>query len=444
MFSWLKLWWFKEKLLHGNFDARLAAAAALGKLGDARAVEPLVAALNDANDEMKRAAARALGKLGAVEPLLEAIRDKYCHVTETAVEALVGVGAVEPLLAALTDSNKRVRGAAAEALLALGWWPANAKQRVALAIARGCFDECAAEGEVALQSLLAALKDSDSDVQSGAAQALGKLGDVRAVEPLLAKLKDINSDPWRVAARALSALGEKRAVDTLAETEASWYNHSDAAVVEALINLDASVVSRVITELKYTYSDTPRGKLTARALSVEGVKLAVNILFGKTYDDTRSEPAVAEALGKLGDKPAVEPLLAMLKDGLVSNTSRKAAAGALALAGSAQRPRIRGHWEWQADPREVREAIQRARQRCEPDQHQPPERRSCIPVPNTLAGGRQTGKKRGIPFTGNQMACLPPAKKWRAGQAGKAKSQTVLGSAGGWQPFIWWPSGETA
>ncbi|HSK00058.1 MAG TPA: HEAT repeat domain-containing protein [Kofleriaceae bacterium] len=44
--------------------ARLAAAAALGKLGDRRAMKPLVAALRDPSPQIRAVAAAALGKLG--------------------------------------------------------------------------------------------------------------------------------------------------------------------------------------------------------------------------------------------------------------------------------------------------------------------------------------------------------------------------------------------
>ena len=52
---------------------RRAAAEALGQLGDKRAVEPLIAALQDDVENVRQAAAEALGQLGderAVEPLI--------------------------------------------------------------------------------------------------------------------------------------------------------------------------------------------------------------------------------------------------------------------------------------------------------------------------------------------------------------------------------------
>jgi HEAT repeat protein len=56
---------------------RRAAAEALGQLGDARAVEPLIARLGDAAWNVRRAAAEALVKIGApaVEPLIGRLGD---------------------------------------------------------------------------------------------------------------------------------------------------------------------------------------------------------------------------------------------------------------------------------------------------------------------------------------------------------------------------------
>ncbi len=45
-------------------------------------------------------------------------------------------------------------------------------------------------GYPVVEALIAALKDPDRDIRGGAARALGKIGDVRAVEPLIGALKD--------------------------------------------------------------------------------------------------------------------------------------------------------------------------------------------------------------------------------------------------------------
>jgi len=62
------------------------AAEALGQLDDARAVEPLIAALQDEDAHVRRAAGQVLGGLGdpAIEPLIAALRDEDRYVREKA------------------------------------------------------------------------------------------------------------------------------------------------------------------------------------------------------------------------------------------------------------------------------------------------------------------------------------------------------------------------
>ena len=86
-------------------ELRDAAMEALGKIGDARAVEPLFWALED-NIE---AAAKALGKIGgirAVELLIEELKGGASYMTKPAIEALGEIGdtrAVKPLIELLED-----------------------------------------------------------------------------------------------------------------------------------------------------------------------------------------------------------------------------------------------------------------------------------------------------------------------------------------------------
>jgi HEAT repeat protein len=163
---------------------RQAAASALGQIRDARAVEPLIAALKDQDRAVRRAAAGALVQIGAraVEPLIAALRDDYWAVRRAAAEALGQIGdapAVEPLIAALKDSAGAVRRAAAEALGQIGDAPA-------------------------VEPLIAALMDQgyNHSVYQAAAGALVQIG-APAVEPLIAALKDQDRAVRKAAAKVL-------------------------------------------------------------------------------------------------------------------------------------------------------------------------------------------------------------------------------------------------
>ncbi|MGK7926344.1 MAG: HEAT repeat domain-containing protein, partial [Spirulina sp.] len=99
-----------------------SAAEGLGKIGNERAVEALIAALNDSDRSVRRSAAEGLGKSGnerAVEALIAALNDSDGSVRKRAAEGLGKSGnerAVEALIAALNDSNWLVRGRATEGL----------------------------------------------------------------------------------------------------------------------------------------------------------------------------------------------------------------------------------------------------------------------------------------------------------------------------------------
>jgi len=70
------------------------AARALGSTGDERAIEPLLGALGDRREYIRKAAAGALGMLGdprAIEPLSVALNDRYASVRDCASRALESI-----------------------------------------------------------------------------------------------------------------------------------------------------------------------------------------------------------------------------------------------------------------------------------------------------------------------------------------------------------------
>jgi len=164
-------WLFRpnvRKLLEGGRFDQIKELASK----DEKVVNELIKALRDSNSLVCDWAARALGEIGdarAVEPLIEALRrdrgdwqDSEWFLRLEAAEALGKIGnarGIEFFIAALRDSNHFVRRGAAEALGEIG----DAR---------------------AIEPLTAALRDSDWFVRQGAAEALGKIGDERALPEL--------------------------------------------------------------------------------------------------------------------------------------------------------------------------------------------------------------------------------------------------------------------
>ena len=293
----------------GDADAgvREAAASALGELEDPRAVEPLLAVLGDADAGVRAQAAKVLGRLKdprAVEPLLAALRDADKNVREAAAWALgelKDLRAVEPLLAALKDADASVREAAAWAL-----------------------------GELkdlrAVEPLLAALKDADADVRGAAAQALGELKDPRALEPLLAVLRDADKNVGWKAAWALGGLKDPRTLEPLLAA----LGDADAGVREAAASALGELEDpRAVEPLLAVLGDADAGVRGAAANALGGLKdpRALESLLAALGDAGAGvRGAAANALGRLKDPRALEPLLAALGDAdeLVRGTAANA------------------------------------------------------------------------------------------------------------------------
>jgi HEAT repeat protein len=104
-----------------DHNIRLAAASALGRIGDTRAVKPLIVALDD-RLRVKEVAAQALGEIGdpvAVEPLIATLGDENWEVRSTVAKALGKIGdprAKKPLVNLLNDKSENVRWYASQAL----------------------------------------------------------------------------------------------------------------------------------------------------------------------------------------------------------------------------------------------------------------------------------------------------------------------------------------
>ena len=154
---------------------REAAAHALGKIGDERAAEPLINALEDEKEDVRWTAAEALGEIGdvrAVEPLMRAFRDGDDIMRSDAEYALgkIADSVVESLINALRDSDWIVF------------------QGIDITTVAGHTGD-----ERAVKPVIKAHRSGDEGVCESAIATLCKIGE-RAVEPLIAALGD--SDEW--------------------------------------------------------------------------------------------------------------------------------------------------------------------------------------------------------------------------------------------------------
>jgi len=115
------------KALHyeKDYNVCICAAGALGKIGDKRAVEPLIAALEDNDRKVRWNAAAILGNIGdkrAVEPLIAALNDSNTIIMVSVIPRGDGVhdndshSDLESVITVLRDDRWYLRWNAAEAL----------------------------------------------------------------------------------------------------------------------------------------------------------------------------------------------------------------------------------------------------------------------------------------------------------------------------------------
>jgi transcription termination factor NusA len=248
--------------------AIIEVAKALG--GDA--IEIFYKALNDEEREIRRNGAMALARSGSKEAI--AYLGNQIG-SEEAADALVQV---------LTDEDSSARKSAAEALGQLG-------------------------DKRAVAPLIVTLKDGDPVVRRRVAEALGKLGDERAVASLVASLQDEDTFVRRRATTALGQLGSEEAIEPLINALRDQDPTVRQMAAKALEGLKKPVVERLIVNMR---DDDPGVRW--KVIETLGIKWEMPELVALADEDSSVRQSAAMALGQLGDKRAVIPLIATLKD----------------------------------------------------------------------------------------------------------------------------------
>lgn len=330
-----------------------AAAKALGQIGDVRAVDPLLSALKGGSG--REAAASALGGIGdarAVDGLVAALTDADPGVREGAVAALGQIGdrsSVGPLTTALIDSSCNVRTAATAALDRLNWdpggdaagatyWlatlcqPAGTPSRLDREAARSrALPGLLAVGAPAVRPLIAALHGSDSFVQQVAVEALVGIGSA-AVEPLIASLR---GEEWCLNLAHSEALARTEG-GRVVEIYLACQPDVRAAAARALgqiadVRAVAPLMASLVGEVGSRAGLGPGHSAVAAALVNIGTRAVRPLAAELNNENPQVRRAVVEAIGQIGDRLAVTRLLPRLKDKDVD--VRASAARALGLLG---------------------------------------------------------------------------------------------------------------
>ena len=186
--------------------------------------------------------------------------------------------------------------------------------------------------ERAIPFLLGALYDDERNVRAEAADVLGKLGDERAV-PALVHLVEGDWSRWVIfhAARALGEIGGEKAIAGLTENLPYLNPVAWDAAVNALGRIgDRRAVPHILKALPDQVDSASRA-VRKTLNTLDDGNLVPGLLTDIRSDDEHKRESAALALGLLGDTRAEEPLVEALKGS--SRFVAEAAAHALGRLG---------------------------------------------------------------------------------------------------------------
>ena len=322
---------------------RAAAAFSLGALKDERASAPLLAALEDENAEIRLQAAAALGKLKdakAVSKLITMVENplETDAVRNTAVAVLGNIGTtsnteIETVLLRALDS--RIGNISKNAIVALGKLESKAAIPKLIAILE--------DKRIVMDTGTAAL--ANASARTKAAIALGEIGGTRAAEAVGRRLVDdteyivaledavnrkaIGADDlkrnwsWEVFVNAAKKLDLPAFVapKMAARAEDEWEDVAvkNAAMV-ALGRCDTDDFTLDISQLKQRLADPNVDTRKATALSIgqagisELIPELVQMMKGETEVNKDVRRAATQGLGELTDITTTDALIEVMNN----------------------------------------------------------------------------------------------------------------------------------
>jgi HEAT repeat protein len=310
---------------------RRGAIGALGRIGDRSIIEPLVAVMKDHNSRVQQEAAETLVTLGyAPESIDDQVTLRLAIPNDKSMEELAKMGqkAVVPLCKRLRELK------------------ANKSYGIAVFVVR----TLGKIGDTNIADTLIAVADGQDWIASGymnvagtcpltcaAVTVLGKIHDLKAVDPLIKLLSSCYrgdglsessnhyNDVIESCAVALGELGDPRAAVPLGKCLMCYRRNqydtdSRLAVCDALVKLGTVSVEPLIKALSTAGIPAQRAEthwMATHALGKIGDKRAVQPLcdmLNDEYEASNVRQEVAFTLGKLKDQRAIDPLIRALKD----------------------------------------------------------------------------------------------------------------------------------
>ncbi len=290
-----------KKLKSENEDKRRWAVQMIGKSGEKRGIPYLINLLSDKNVAIQEAVADALIKIDGKEvakKLVPLLRSEEASLRNISIEILEEIGeeAIDTLVSLLRDKDHDIRKFACDSL-----------------------------GDIASPKatpyLITVLNDVNINVACAAAEALGKIGNKRAIEPLT---KALEGNIWLICscAEALGRIGDKRVVESLMSIPSSENTLVLFSVIKALGQIgDGRAIDFLLSLSK---SETLKGAATeaiAQIVEKQGKvidklkKLDLSFLLELLESKSTSiRKAAAFLLSKVKYRKAIPSLIKFLSD----------------------------------------------------------------------------------------------------------------------------------
>jgi HEAT repeat protein len=340
-----------KALKDSSVSVRAGAAKGLGLLRDRRAVSPLMGALSDREAIVRQAAFTGLVNIGpsAVDSLVKGLSHPSSSVRRNApvILAKIGGSAVQPLINEATHSDPAVRIAVFRTLGRIGQAVAiptliRGLGETSLPVRAQAVESLVAFGRPVVPKLLATLKGPETALHDGAVDALVGIGK-NAVPELVAMMQEPKVD-YRIRAKGVAALRRlqwaprnvvERVWAHIVSGEWEKVPIIPKAIPPLMLSLEnplAQVRTRA-SEVLVSFRDaavTPLAteilrqknpfflEAAAQTLGNIGIRdfLAVEALTGLLSNNQflPVQSSVIEALGKVGNYLAVEPLLLVVED----------------------------------------------------------------------------------------------------------------------------------
>ena len=284
------------QLQNSDPDVRSNTVRALAKTGDSRAVAPLITALQDESESVRRGALQGLKEIGppAVPLLIVALKNPNRRVRRKASCVIDNIGyklkdtgdfrAVEPLIDALKDPTSVVRSHSVTALGTIGGPQAlppvisalkteAVRSALDIGVCYRAIEALHRLGQTAAECLIPALNHPDKAIRRKAATLLGKTGEAGAVELLTIALKDKHSRVRSRAAHALGRIGNPVAVAPLTVALKDTAPNVRINVLHALAKFGGSAAAALISSLADPVASVRRHAIAA--LEKTGSKQAI-------------------------------------------------------------------------------------------------------------------------------------------------------------------------